>query len=75
MVKSKNTNGIEINKKNEDVENISFRFPVIPFVALNPMDNYLELETNMEFYHNLILAMKCLRVNMEYSLKKRKCFC
>lgn len=47
--------GVEINKKNEDIEKISFKFPLIPFIALNPIDTYLELETNMEFYHNLIL--------------------
>jgi len=47
--------GVDINKINEEVDNISFRFPVIPFVALNPMDKYLELETSMELYHNLIL--------------------
>ena len=46
---------VYINKINGEVDNISFGFPVIPFVALNPMDEYLELETSMELYHNLIL--------------------
>ena len=47
--------GIEIAQTNGEVENIVFRFPVIPFVALNPIDKYLELDTEMELYHNLIL--------------------
>lgn len=48
--------GIEINRKNDgEVTKIFFEYPIIPFVALNPIDDYLELETSMEFYHNLIL--------------------
>lgn len=47
--------GVEISKSGDVVENIYFKFPVIPFVALNPLDKYLELETSMELYHNLIL--------------------
>lgn len=47
--------GIEIDQTNGEVKNIEFRFPVIPFVALNPIDKYLELDTEMELYHNLIL--------------------
>ena len=47
--------GVDVNKINEDVEDIAFNFLVIPFVALNPIDKYLELETSMELYHNLIL--------------------
>ncbi|MDD6967068.1 MAG: HNH endonuclease [Firmicutes bacterium] len=34
---------------------ISFTYPLLPFVALNPMDHYLELETETQLYHNLIL--------------------
>ncbi len=47
--------GVEIQKNGEKVENILFKFPVMPFVALNPMDEYIELKTKMELYHNLIL--------------------
>lgn len=47
--------GVEISKKDGKVENIIYKFPVLPFVALNPMDKYIELETTMELYHNLIL--------------------
>ncbi|MFL0270166.1 HNH endonuclease [Candidatus Clostridium radicumherbarum] len=47
--------GLNIQEKDEKIENISFNYPVIPFVALNPMDKYIELATEMELYHNLIL--------------------
>lgn len=47
--------GVEVQKNGEKVENVLFRFPVIPFVTLNPMDKYIELDTKMELYHNLIL--------------------
>lgn len=47
--------GVEVQKNGETVENVLFRFPVTPFVALNPMDEYIELKTKMELYHNLIL--------------------
>lgn len=47
--------GVEVQKNGEKVENVLFKFPVIPFVALNPMDKYIELNTEMELYHNLIL--------------------
>lgn len=47
--------GVEIKQKDGELEDIIFNFPVLPFVALNPMDEYIELKTPMEFYHNLIL--------------------
>ncbi len=47
--------GVEVQKNGEKVKNVLFRFPVIPFVALNPIDEYIELKTKMELYHNLIL--------------------
>lgn len=47
--------GIDVYKKNEKVEKINFKFQLIPFISLNPMDKYLELETRMELYHDLIL--------------------
>lgn len=46
---------VVVQKNGERVENVLFKFPVIPFVALNPMDEYIELKTKMELYHNLIL--------------------
>lgn len=47
--------GIDIKEKDGEVDNILFKFPIIPFVALNPIDEYIELKTNIELYHNLIL--------------------
>lgn len=47
--------GLNVQEKDEKIENISFNYLVIPFVALNPMDKYIELDTEMELYHNLIL--------------------
>lgn len=47
--------GIDVKSKGEEIESISFKYPVIPFVALNPIDEYIELNTQMELYHNLIL--------------------
>ena len=49
------SHGLSIDKNDEKIADISFSYPVIPFVALNPMDNYLELKTEMLLYHNLIL--------------------
>ena len=47
--------GLIIVKDENKITNISFKYPVIPFVPLNPMDNYIELETSLLLYHNLIL--------------------
>lgn len=47
--------GIKLTKSNESITDITFTYPVIPFAALNPLDEYIELDTNVELYHNLIL--------------------
>lgn len=47
--------GLIVVKNENKITNISFKYPVIPFVPLNPMDNYIELETSLLLYHNLIL--------------------
>ena len=47
--------GLNVQKTNGVPTSITFSFSVLPFVALNPMDNYLELKTEMRLYHNLIL--------------------
>ena len=47
--------GLEVKSVNEKIEDISFKYPVIPFVPLNPLDKHIELNTDMELYHNLIL--------------------
>lgn len=47
--------GLHVKVTENGIEDISFRYPVIPFVPLNPMDRHIELNTSMELYHNLIL--------------------
>lgn len=47
--------GIRVIEKDGEVNEILFKFPIIPFAALNPIDEYIELNTRMELYHNLIL--------------------
>ena len=47
--------GLIVVKDVNKITNIGFKYPVIPFVPLNPMDNYIELETSLLLYHNLIL--------------------
>lgn len=44
-----------IKTVNDKVTDIKFRFPVMPFVALNPLDDFIELNTPLLLYHNLIL--------------------
>lgn len=47
---------VEIDKDdNGKIENIRFNYLMIPFCPLTPFDYYLELEAEMELYHNLIL--------------------
>lgn len=38
-----------------EIKNIEFNYLMVPFCPLNPLDEYFELETEMELYHNLIL--------------------
>ena len=47
--------GVNVQEKSGKIDNISFKYSVIPFVALNPMDEYIELNTEIQLYHNLIL--------------------
>lgn len=50
------SSGVDITKdKNNRVEKIRFNYPMFPFVPLNTVDEYLELEKEIELYHNLIL--------------------
>lgn len=47
-----------VNVKKDDkgkVCDINFRYRMIPFAPLNSIDKYIELDTEMELYHNLIL--------------------
>ena len=47
--------GLVVQKFKDKIEGITFNYPLIPFLSLNPMDTYIELNTDMELYHNLIL--------------------
>lgn len=47
--------GVKIRQSGEQIKEISFMYPLIPFVPFNPMDSYLELDSRIELYHNLIL--------------------
>lgn len=47
--------GLDVSSANGKIDNISFKYTVIPFVPLNPLDKHIELNTDMELYHNLIL--------------------
>lgn len=47
--------GLVVQKSNDKIEGITFNYPLTPFLSLNPMDTYIELNTDMELYHNLIL--------------------
>lgn len=46
---------VNIKMLDDKMVDLSFLYPVIPFVPLNPMDRHIELNTDMELYHNLIL--------------------
>lgn len=46
--------GVKIEKKDK-IKSITFEFPLIPFYPLNPVDEYIELESKTQLYHNLIL--------------------
>lgn len=47
--------GVEVKTSNTKISSVLFMYPVIPFAPLNPMDEHIELNTDMELYHNLIL--------------------
>ena len=46
---------INVQKQGKEVKKISFNAPIVPFKPLNSLDTFLELETTIELYHNLIL--------------------
>lgn len=54
--------GLKIKKCNEKIQDISFDYYVVPFMAMNSIDKYIELETELEVYHNLILFSQCNRL-------------
>lgn len=47
--------GLNIEKTANDIQKISFTYPMIPFYPLNPVDKYIELDTDFKLYHNMIL--------------------
>lgn len=47
--------GLNIEKTGDEIQKISFSYPMIPFCPLNPVDYYIELETDFNLYHNMIL--------------------
>lgn len=47
--------GLIVIKEEDKIIDIAFKYPVVPFVPLNPLDSYIELETDFMLYHNLIL--------------------
>lgn len=46
---------LDLKKEEDKVVSINFKNAVVPFIALNPFDQYIELKTPIELYHNLIL--------------------
>ena len=49
------SHGVTVSLKEGVIDNISFKYTMIPFVPLNTLDTHIELNTPMELYHNLIL--------------------
>lgn len=49
------THGLDVKKTSTNVTDINFAYPMIPFVALNPIDKRIELNTTLNLYHNMIL--------------------
>ena len=47
--------GLTVTKSGDNITDISFKYPLVPFYPLNPLDDYLELCTETELYHNMIL--------------------
>ncbi len=47
--------GVKIHRNGANVDNIVFDYPMIPFYPMNPVDDYLELQPNVQLYHNMVL--------------------
>lgn len=52
---NKISEGLEVIQEDGQIKDIKYNYAMIPFVPLNPMDEYIELHTELELYHNLIL--------------------
>lgn len=46
---------VKIKTSNNNIEEIVFDYKIMPFLPLNPIDEQIELNSNFELYHNLIL--------------------
>lgn len=46
---------LKVYKTEKEISNIEFNSIIIPFIPLNSLDRYLELDADLELYHNLIL--------------------
>ena len=46
---------MKINKSGTAINSITFEYPMIPFYPLNPVDEFIELRTTPQLYHNMIL--------------------
>lgn len=49
------THGLDVKKTATTINSIKFKYPMVPFVALNPVDKRIELNTPVDLYHNMIL--------------------
>lgn len=47
--------GVEAKMDDGKLVEVQYNYPIIPFVPLNPMDQYMEMEAEFSLYHNLIL--------------------
>ncbi len=47
--------GLDIKKTGPNIQAITFNYPIIPFYPLNPIDSFIELKTNFNLYHTMIL--------------------
>lgn len=46
---------VKIKTIDNNIEEIVFDYKIMPFLPLNPIDEQIELNSNFELYHNLIL--------------------
>lgn len=49
------SHGLSVLKSGTNIDKITFDYPQIPFIALNPIDSRIELNTPLSLYHNMIL--------------------
>lgn len=47
--------GLIVNRNRGKINDIAFNYPIIPFIPLNPVDEFVELYTEVELFHALIL--------------------